>query len=118
MQAFGVARYPAHRRQAHACQWRVPFNAFAFSTTQYCCTGSYGSPQTCRTTSFSRLFKNACPRAYSYAYDDPSTWLHALGLTISSPSAVIDNNAANLSINSMRAHLSMNFYMNLYKSTL
>ncbi|GLJ38806.1 hypothetical protein SUGI_0791030 [Cryptomeria japonica] len=46
---------------------------FAFSTPQYCCTGSYGNPQTCRPTSYSRVFKNACPRAYSYAYDDPNS---------------------------------------------
>ncbi|KAK1388264.1 Thaumatin-like protein 1 [Heracleum sosnowskyi] len=39
----------------------------------YCCTGSYGSPQSCKPTAYSRIFKNACPRAYSYAYDDPTS---------------------------------------------
>lgn len=46
---------------------------FAFNSPQYCCTGSYGNPQTCKPTGYSRLFKTVCPRAYSYAYDDPSS---------------------------------------------
>lgn len=45
----------------------------AFNSPQYCCTGSYGNPQTCKPTEYSRVFKTACPRAYSYAYDDPSS---------------------------------------------
>ncbi|CAI0400463.1 unnamed protein product [Linum tenue] len=39
----------------------------------YCCTGAYGNPQTCKPTAYSRIFKAACPRAYSYAYDDPTS---------------------------------------------
>ncbi|KAL3527219.1 hypothetical protein ACH5RR_011875 [Cinchona calisaya] len=42
----------------------------AFGDPQYCCIGEYGSPQTCQPTSYSEYFKSACPRAYSYAYDD------------------------------------------------
>ncbi|XP_020262346.1 thaumatin-like protein [Asparagus officinalis] len=42
----------------------------AFGTEEYCCSGAYGNPNTCKPTRYSRLFKNACPRAYSYAYDD------------------------------------------------
>ncbi|KAL3525263.1 hypothetical protein ACH5RR_013635 [Cinchona calisaya] len=42
----------------------------AFGDAQYCCSGAYGSPQTCQPTSYSEYFKNACPSAYSYAYDD------------------------------------------------
>ncbi|XP_047170778.1 pathogenesis-related thaumatin-like protein 3.5 [Vigna umbellata] len=42
----------------------------AFGSPQYCCKGAYGSPNTCKPTAYSRIFKNACPRAYSYAYDD------------------------------------------------
>nr|CAD1827666.1 unnamed protein product [Ananas comosus var. bracteatus] len=45
----------------------------AFGAPQYCCTGSYGSPQQCKPTAYSRLFKTACPKAYSYAYDDPTS---------------------------------------------
>ncbi|XP_022923188.1 thaumatin-like protein 1b [Cucurbita moschata] len=42
----------------------------AFGEPQYCCNGEYGSPSTCRPTSYSEFFKSACPQAYSYAYDD------------------------------------------------
>ncbi|KAJ0974291.1 hypothetical protein J5N97_016256 [Dioscorea zingiberensis] len=45
----------------------------AFGTPQYCCSGAYGNPNTCRPTSYSQFFKNACPRAYSYAYDDATS---------------------------------------------
>ncbi|GJX57816.1 thaumatin-like protein [Tanacetum coccineum] len=45
----------------------------AFNSPRFCCTGSYGSPQTCKATAYSRIFKVACPRAYSYAYDDPTS---------------------------------------------
>ncbi|XP_068662708.1 thaumatin-like protein [Aristolochia californica] len=46
---------------------------FAFNSPRYCCTGSYGNPQSCRPTAYSRIFKTACPRAYSYAFDDPTS---------------------------------------------
>ncbi|XP_061376472.1 thaumatin-like protein 1b [Gastrolobium bilobum] len=42
----------------------------AFGDPQYCCSGAYGTPQTCKPSSYSQFFKSACPRAYSYAYDD------------------------------------------------
>ncbi|KAG6533476.1 pathogenesis-related thaumatin-like protein 3.5 [Zingiber officinale] len=45
----------------------------AFGTQEYCCTGTYGSPATCRPTRYSQLFKSACPAAYSYAYDDATS---------------------------------------------
>ncbi|XP_042474804.1 thaumatin-like protein 1b [Zingiber officinale] len=45
----------------------------AFGSPQYCCSGAYGSPDTCKPTSYSEFFKNACPRAYSYAYDDATS---------------------------------------------
>uniref|UniRef100_A0A7N0V0W2 Thaumatin-like protein n=1 Tax=Kalanchoe fedtschenkoi TaxID=63787 RepID=A0A7N0V0W2_KALFE len=44
-----------------------------FNSPRYCCTGSYGSPQSCKPTSYSKIFKTACPKAYSYAYDDPTS---------------------------------------------
>ncbi|GAB2224021.1 hypothetical protein Droror1_Dr00004767 [Drosera rotundifolia] len=46
---------------------------FAFNSPRYCCTGSYGNPQSCKPTAYSRIFKAACPRAYSYAFDDPTS---------------------------------------------
>ncbi|XAR73769.1 hypothetical protein NMG60_11007849 [Bertholletia excelsa] len=42
----------------------------AFGDPQYCCSGAYATPETCKPTSYSQFFKSACPRAYSYAYDD------------------------------------------------
>ncbi|XP_010497292.1 PREDICTED: thaumatin-like protein 1 [Camelina sativa] len=45
----------------------------AFRTPEYCCSGAYGTPDTCKPSSYSAVFKTACPRAYSYAYDDQSS---------------------------------------------
>ncbi|KAJ8443607.1 hypothetical protein Cgig2_019589 [Carnegiea gigantea] len=45
----------------------------AFGNPEYCCSGAYGSPATCKPSAYSQLFKSACPRAYSYAYDDASS---------------------------------------------
>ncbi|XP_020680141.1 thaumatin-like protein 1b [Dendrobium catenatum] len=45
----------------------------AFGTPEYCCSGEYGGPGTCKPSIYSQLFKNACPRAYSYAYDDATS---------------------------------------------
>ncbi|KAK7382947.1 hypothetical protein VNO78_28611 [Psophocarpus tetragonolobus] len=45
----------------------------AFNSPQYCCRGAYGTPDTCKPSSYSQIFKNACPRAYSYAYDDKTS---------------------------------------------
>ncbi|KAL3845208.1 hypothetical protein ACJIZ3_002611 [Penstemon smallii] len=42
----------------------------AFNTPEYCCTGDYSTPTTCPPTMYSKMFKNVCPTAYSYAYDD------------------------------------------------
>ncbi|KAL5704874.1 hypothetical protein ACHQM5_023239 [Ranunculus cassubicifolius] len=45
----------------------------AFNTPEYCCTGDHATPATCSPTQYSAMFKNACPTAYSYAYDDASS---------------------------------------------
>ncbi|CAN8292440.1 unnamed protein product [Cochlearia groenlandica] len=45
----------------------------AFGKPEYCCTGAFSTPQTCPPTDFSRIFKAACPKAYSYAYDDATS---------------------------------------------
>jgi len=45
----------------------------AFNTPEFCCTGEYASPEKCRPTAYSKVFKNACPASYSYAYDDPTS---------------------------------------------
>jgi hypothetical protein len=45
----------------------------AFGKPEYCCSGAYANPNTCRPTPYSQLFKSACPKSYSYAYDDPTS---------------------------------------------
>ncbi|KAG4973709.1 hypothetical protein JHK87_030530 [Glycine soja] len=45
----------------------------AFRSPEYCCSGAYGSPATCRPSIYSEMFKAACPRSYSYAYDDATS---------------------------------------------
>ncbi|KAJ4974100.1 hypothetical protein NE237_007274 [Protea cynaroides] len=59
----------SHDNQVVACKSAC----YAFNSPRYCCTGSFGNPQTCKPTAYSKIFKTACPRAYSYAYDDPTS---------------------------------------------
>ncbi|KAF7285448.1 hypothetical protein GWI33_010620 [Rhynchophorus ferrugineus] len=46
----------------------------AFHTDEYCCAGAHSTPETCKSSdwpvNYPEIFKNACPDAYSYAYDD------------------------------------------------
>lgn len=51
----------------------------AFGQAQYCCSGAYSTPDTCKPSSYSQAFKNACPRAYSYAYDDKTSTFTCAG---------------------------------------
>ncbi|KAK9941614.1 hypothetical protein M0R45_007316 [Rubus argutus] len=45
----------------------------AFGDPQFCCSGAFATPDTCSPSVFSQYFKHACPRAYSYAYDDKTS---------------------------------------------
>ncbi|CAN0875034.1 Thaumatin-like protein 1a [Linum grandiflorum] len=45
----------------------------ALNQPQYCCTGQFDKPETCPPTDLSRFFKDRCPEAYSYAYDDQTS---------------------------------------------
>ncbi|XP_028768028.1 thaumatin-like protein 1 isoform X4 [Neltuma alba] len=45
----------------------------AFGDPQYCCSEAYATPDTCHPSVYSEFFKHACPRAYSYAYDDKTS---------------------------------------------
>ncbi|KAG0549828.1 hypothetical protein BDA96_01G288200 [Sorghum bicolor] len=45
----------------------------AFARPEYCCSGAFASPAACRPTAYSQVFKTACPRSYSYAFDDPTS---------------------------------------------
>ncbi|CAH9090765.1 unnamed protein product [Cuscuta europaea] len=44
----------------------------AFNADPFCCRNEYGSPDKCKPTLYSKIFKNACPSYVSYAYDRPS----------------------------------------------
>ncbi|KAE8804467.1 thaumatin-like protein 1b [Hordeum vulgare] len=58
-------RAPAGEGCRSACE--------AFDRPEYCCSGAFGGPDTCRPSAYSQAFKAACPRAYSYAYDDATS---------------------------------------------
>ncbi|XWS62654.1 hypothetical protein CRYUN_Cryun06bG0029300 [Craigia yunnanensis] len=45
----------------------------AFGSPEYCCSGAYSTPATCKPSVYSEMFKAACPRSYSYAYDDATS---------------------------------------------
>lgn len=45
----------------------------AFNQPQYCCTGQFSDPNTCKPTNYSQIFKNNCPQAYSYPFDDATS---------------------------------------------
>ncbi|KAJ4705020.1 Thaumatin [Melia azedarach] len=51
----------------------------ALNQPQYCCTGAFGTAETCPPTKYSMIFKNQCPEAYSYAYDDPTSTFSCTG---------------------------------------
>ena len=45
----------------------------AFGTPEYCCSGEFANPNTCQPSVYSQMFKSACPKSYSYAYDDATS---------------------------------------------
>ncbi|EAZ03619.1 hypothetical protein OsI_25757 [Oryza sativa Indica Group] len=45
----------------------------AFDRDDLCCRGAYGTPDKCPPSQYSKFFKDKCPQAYSYAYDDKSS---------------------------------------------
>ncbi|KAH1082003.1 hypothetical protein J1N35_021764 [Gossypium stocksii] len=51
----------------------------AFGDPQYCCSGAYATPNTCKPSTYSQFFKTACPTAYSYAYDDGTSTFTCAG---------------------------------------
>jgi hypothetical protein len=59
--------------------WKVACKSacLAFNTDQYCCRGAHDRPETCKSqywpTNYPSIFKQACPDAYSYAYDDTTS---------------------------------------------
>ncbi|EOA25155.1 hypothetical protein CARUB_v10018466mg [Capsella rubella] len=51
-----------------------------FGLPEFCCYGEYGTPEKCKPTLYSKNFKNECPLAYSYAYDDSNTTVRCSNL--------------------------------------
>ncbi|KAM7517277.1 hypothetical protein LguiA_006860 [Lonicera macranthoides] len=51
----------------------------AFGNPEYCCSGAYGTPDKCGPSVYSEMFKTACPRSYSYAYDDATSTFTCTG---------------------------------------
>ncbi|KAK1372982.1 thaumatin-like protein 1 [Heracleum sosnowskyi] len=51
----------------------------AFGKPEYCCSGAHNTPDTCKPSVYAALFKMACPRAYSYAYDDQTSTFTCTG---------------------------------------
>ncbi|PWA66491.1 pathogenesis-related thaumatin superfamily protein [Artemisia annua] len=43
----------------------------AFDNDKFCCRNEYGTPSKCKPSVYSKIFKEACPSYYSYAYDNP-----------------------------------------------
>ncbi|XP_022765913.1 thaumatin-like protein [Durio zibethinus] len=50
-----------------------------FNTDEYCCKGTYANSVVCQPTYYSKKFKSACPAAYTYAYDDPTSLFNCVG---------------------------------------
>uniref|UniRef100_A0A0A9E7J7 Thaumatin-like protein 1 n=1 Tax=Arundo donax TaxID=35708 RepID=A0A0A9E7J7_ARUDO len=72
-------RCPAELRagqgQTQACRSACE----AFGRPEYCCSGQFGNPDTCHPSVYSQMFKTACPRSYSYAYDDATSTFTCTG---------------------------------------
>jgi len=39
----------------------------AFGYLEYCCSGAYASPDTCKPSSYTPFYKSVCPHAYNYS---------------------------------------------------
>lgn len=44
-----------------------------YNQASYCCTGSYDSPDVCKSNYYSTAAKKVCPDAYSFAFDDQTS---------------------------------------------
>ncbi|XP_050234599.1 thaumatin-like protein 1 [Mercurialis annua] len=51
----------------------------AFGSPEYCCSGAFNTPTTCKPSVYSEMFKSVCPRSYSYAYDDATSTFTCTG---------------------------------------
>ncbi|KAI8554096.1 hypothetical protein RHMOL_Rhmol05G0071400 [Rhododendron molle] len=51
----------------------------AFGNPEFCCSEGFATPDTCQPSAYSLFFKHACPRSYSYAYDDKTSTFTCTG---------------------------------------
>ncbi|KAK8626729.1 hypothetical protein V6N13_134361 [Hibiscus sabdariffa] len=68
---------PSELRVGHGAACRSACEAFG--SPEYCCSGAYSTPATCKPSVYSEMFKAACPRSYSYAYDDATSTFTCTG---------------------------------------
>ncbi|KAI4299012.1 hypothetical protein L6164_032510 [Bauhinia variegata] len=50
-----------------------------FNTDEYCCRGMHADPITCLPSNYAKGFKQVCPAAYSFAFDDPTSIITCTG---------------------------------------
>ena len=43
----------------------------AFDVDNFCCRNEFGTPERCKPSVYSKIFKDACPSYYSYVFDTP-----------------------------------------------
>ncbi|KAL6846035.1 hypothetical protein ACP4OV_023483 [Aristida adscensionis] len=72
-------RCPAELRAGDGAARACRSACEAFGRPEYCCSGQFGNPDTCRPSVYSQMFKTACPRSYSYAYDDATSTFTCTG---------------------------------------
>ncbi|KAJ1290596.1 hypothetical protein BS78_02G256400 [Paspalum vaginatum] len=72
-------RCPAELRSGQGPAQACRSACEAFGRPEYCCSGQFGNPDTCRPSVYSQMFKSACPRSYSYAYDDATSTFTCTG---------------------------------------
>ncbi|GJZ68737.1 G-type lectin S-receptor-like serine/threonine-protein kinase [Tanacetum coccineum] len=66
-----IQRCPPELKSGGGCRTACQ----VFGSPEYCCRSSFDSPTMCKPTAYAQLFKSACPRSYSTAYDDTATYM-------------------------------------------
>ncbi|RRT65006.1 hypothetical protein B296_00033812 [Ensete ventricosum] len=70
---------PAELKVGHGDSAACRSACGAFGRPEFCCSGEFGSPDRCRPSAYSQMFKSACPRSYSYAFDDATSTFTCAG---------------------------------------
>lgn len=59
-----------------ACTWANMHGITGQESDRYCCRNQYNTPHNCPGAADNQYFKNNCPKAYSFAYDDLTSTFH------------------------------------------